>query len=104
PTGVLLCGASGQLAPLTPQRMLMRSKISRPPLSEVAQRCELAGFTLFETAYAPSLKMPRHGHAAAAFSLVLHGAYTEQHGKRTRACQPSTIVFHPPDEEQGVQT
>lgn len=81
----------------------MTLKISRPPLSEVAQRCELTGFSLCETAYPSGLKMPRHGHEAAAFSLVLCGAYTEQAGPRARTCQPFTLVFHPPDEEHAVE-
>lgn len=82
----------------------MRSKISRESLTgAVARRRELAGFTLFETSYAPHLKMPRHAHEPASFGLVLHGSYTEQCGPHTRTCQPSTLVFHPPDEEHAVE-
>jgi AraC family transcriptional regulator len=82
----------------------MRSKISREPLaSAVARHCELSGFTLFETAYAPGFKMPRHAHESAAFGVVLQGAYTEQHDRHTRTCQPTTIVFHPADEEHAVE-
>ena len=35
------------------------------------------GFTLTESIYSPKLRMPRHTHESASFSLVLQGAYNE---------------------------
>ncbi len=55
----------------------------------------VAGFTLTETAYAASLKLPKHSHEQAYFCFVLNGRFTEIYGKRTRDCCPLTLVFHP---------
>ena len=82
----------------------MTLKIScEPAVAAVARQRELANFTLFENVYVPGLKMPRHVHEAAAFCIVLQGAYTEQHDFKTRTCQPSSVIFHPPDEAHAVQ-
>lgn len=67
------------------------------------QRRELPGFALAETAYPARLKMPRHGHELAYFTLVLQGGYNESVGRTTRSCAPATLVFHPPDEEHAVE-
>ena len=58
----------------------------------------IAGFSLIETTYAPNLLVPKHAHECAYFCFVLPGTYTETYGRRTRACKPSTLIFHPPDE------
>ncbi len=60
------------------------------------------GFNLTESLYQPKLRMPRHTHEAASFSLVLQGAYTENYEQKSRFCQPSTIVIHPPQESHSV--
>lgn len=59
-------------------------------------------FNLTESGYSPKLRMPRHTHESASFSLVLQGAYTENYGQKSRYCQPSTIVIHPPQESHAV--
>src|SRR6185295_17724913 len=58
----------------------------------------VGGFSLVETTYAPNLVLPNHSHEYAYFCLVLRGTYIESYGKRTRACKPSTLIFHPPGE------
>lgn len=63
---------------------------------------EIAGFKLFEALYPPKLKQPRHTHPLASFSFVLSGKYLENHGRQTRTRQPSTIIFHPPQESHSV--
>lgn len=60
------------------------------------------GFTLTESIYSPKLRMPRHTHESASFSLVLQGAYNENFEQKSRFCQPSTIVIHPPQESHSV--
>lgn len=60
------------------------------------------GFSLTESAYPPKLRMPRHTHESASFSLVLQGAYTEKYEQSSRHCQCSTIVVHPPQESHSV--
>lgn len=60
------------------------------------------GFNLTESLYQPKLRMPRHTHESASFSLVLQGAYTEIYEQKSRYCQPSTIIIHPPQESHSV--
>lgn len=55
-------------------------------------------FALTETRYAPNQVLPEHSHEHAYFCLVLQGVYTENYGKQTRLCEPSTIILHPPNE------
>lgn len=52
--------------------------------------------------YAPGTKMPRHGHAPVAVSIVLSGGYEEVVGSDTRWLRPADLVFHPADEEHAV--
>lgn len=59
---------------------------------------EVGGFTLTEYLYPPDLKVSKHGHEHAYFCLVLQGGYTESYGRKTRACQPLTVIFHPSGE------
>jgi AraC family transcriptional regulator len=61
----------------------------------------VAGSTLTETAYSPGLKLPRHSHQSAYFCLVLQGSFTEFYENESRACRPSTLIFHPSDERHA---
>jgi AraC family transcriptional regulator len=65
---------------------------------EMLGRCEAAGFVLMETAYAPGLKLPRHSHEHAGFCFVLRGTFDRVYERRTWACGPSSLSFHPSDE------
>ena len=58
----------------------------------------VAGLTLTETAYTPSLKLPRHFHQSAYFCFVLQGRFNEFYERKSRACRPSTLIFHPSGE------
>ena len=60
------------------------------------------GLTLSESTYPAGLRMPRHEHEPAYFSLVLKGVYTETSGKTSRQCVPSTMIVHPPRETHAV--
>ncbi|HYG83036.1 MAG TPA: AraC family ligand binding domain-containing protein, partial [Pyrinomonadaceae bacterium] len=62
---------------------------------------EVAGFTLMEIAYTPNLRLPTHSHRSAYFCLVLHGGFTECYGRNSRACRPSTLIFHPSGERHS---
>ena len=64
----------------------------------ILRSCTVSEFTLVETAYAPSIELPKHSHACAYLCLVLQGTYSEAYGRRIRVCKPSTLIFHPPDE------
>ena len=61
----------------------------------------VAGFTLTETTYTPSLRLPTHSHQATYFCLVLQGSFTEFYERRSRACGPSTLIFHPSGERHS---
>ena len=68
----------------------------------VVKAFQTLGFKLTESLYQPKLRMPRHTHESASFSLVLQGAYTERCERKSRFCKPSTIVIHPPQESHSV--
>lgn len=61
----------------------------------------VAGFTLTETAYTPSLQLSRHFHQSAYFCFVLQGSFTESYEHQSRACGPSTLIFHPSGERHA---
>jgi AraC family transcriptional regulator len=61
----------------------------------------LPGFSLIEKSYPPYFELPRHSHECAYFCSVLKGGYTESYGKRWRTTRPSTVVFHPPEDEHA---
>ncbi len=55
-----------------------------------------------EALYPPALKQPRHTHLLASFSFVSSGSYLETFGQKTHSRQPSTVIFHPPEESHSV--
>jgi AraC family transcriptional regulator len=73
-----------------------------PARGETLSSRDLGGLTFAEIAYRPNLKMARHTHRLAHFSLVLCGAYTERFGRWTRAGRASTLVLHPPQNDHEV--
>lgn len=68
---------------------------------EMLGRHEAAGFVLMETAYAPGLKLPRHSHEHAGFCFVLRGTFDRVYERRTWACGPSSLSFHPSGERHS---
>ena len=64
---------------------------------------ELAGFRMTESLYPARLHQPRHSHALPSFSFVLAGTYLETFGARPAMREPSTLVFHPPQESHAVE-
>lgn len=82
------------MKPSLPKRRIVHSE-------NLAAR-EVAGFRLVETVYPSGLKMAAHSHDPAFFSFVLRGAYTERCGRRTRTCDASLLVSHPPDGSHAV--
>src|SRR5712692_9298376 len=61
----------------------------------------VAEFTLTETAYTPGLQLPKHSHQSAYFCFVLQGSFTEFYEQESRACKPSTLIFHPSGERHA---
>ena len=71
-------------------------------MTYIQKKHSINGFMLSEALYPPRLKQPRHTHSEASFSFVLAGNYIENYGRQERTRQPSTIVFHPPQESHAV--
>jgi AraC family transcriptional regulator len=69
----------------------------------VLRKNSVAGLTLTETSYAAELKLPKHAHEEAYFCFVLQGEYSENYGRRSRSCTPSTLIFHPSNETHSDQ-
>jgi AraC family transcriptional regulator len=77
--------------------------LSRRLYGDILGTASVAGFTLLETVYAPSLNLPMHSHEQAYFCFVLGGNFTEVYGKHSRPCHPSTLIFHPAGETHSDQ-
>ncbi|CAN5808330.1 N/A [soil metagenome] len=71
-------------------------------MTHIQKKHSISGFMLSEAVYPPRLKQPRHTHLEASFSFVLAGNYIENYGSQAQTRQPSTIVFHPPQESHAV--
>src|ERR1039457_5371592 len=65
------------------------------------RRRSVARLTLADVVYPAGARLPSHSHERAYFCLIRRGSYTETYGRRTRACQPMTLVFHPPGERHA---
>jgi AraC family transcriptional regulator len=59
----------------------------------------VAGFKLMEAAYTPGIKLPKHSHECACFSVMLGGAMLETYGSRTLESKPQTVAFNAANEE-----
>jgi AraC family transcriptional regulator len=60
---------------------------------------DLSSFVITEKIYTPDLKLPKHSHERACFSLVLQGGFIEKYGSGTRICECSTVIYTPPGED-----
>ncbi len=45
--------------------------------------------------------LPTHAHQNAYFCFVKLGHFAERYGSQVRQCQPSMLVFHPPEERHS---
>jgi AraC family transcriptional regulator len=82
----------------------MQLKVSGEPIGVgLLYRREFSGFIIDECAYGGGMKQPKHSHELASFSILLHGAYTEQVGGKTMTCNPSSLVLRPPDGDHSVE-
>jgi AraC family transcriptional regulator len=61
----------------------------------------VAGLSLSETAYRPSLVIPRHDHELAGICFVVEGSYDESYGRHQRLCRPGMVIFHPEGEHHA---
>jgi AraC family transcriptional regulator len=67
----------------------------------MATHRQVAGMSLFESAYAPSLVIQVHDHELASVCLVLEGSYDEAVGRQRRVCMPGMVIFHPEGEHHA---
>lgn len=66
--------------------------------TKIIKSREVAGFVFTETKYHPNQRLPKHSHEHANFIIVLRGTFTENYGRKTRWCAPSSVIFRPPEE------
>lgn len=59
----------------------------------------IPGFRVMEAAYASGIRLPKHSHECACFSLMLHGAMMENYSTRTLESKPQTVAFNSAYEE-----
>jgi AraC family transcriptional regulator len=62
-------------------------------------RRTIPGFTVLETSYESGVKLPKHSHECACFSLMLRGAMAENYSTRALESEPQTVAFNAANEE-----
>ncbi|MGH9751435.1 MAG: helix-turn-helix domain-containing protein [Blastocatellia bacterium] len=65
---------------------------------ESLKSCRIPGFILSECRYPPHFETPLHAHGRALFCLAVEGSYTARYGPKTCTCEPSSLLFHAPNE------
>lgn len=86
---------------------LPRSRFHQRPLSGLdvsgfqLRTNEVHGFRLAESAFPPGYQLPKHSHEYGCFYLLLEGSLTEHFGKKSRECEPMSMVFNRPGEEHS---
>jgi AraC family transcriptional regulator len=76
--------------------------VSGAAAPRIIESREIAGLNLTECLYSPGLRMPKHSHELACFSLVLLGSYTETIGRVEASRKPATLIMHPPEHAHAV--
>jgi AraC-like ligand binding domain len=69
---------------------------------ESLKSLSVPGFVLSECRYPPNFETPMHAHERALFCLAVEGAYTARYGPKTCTCEPSSPLFHAPNEMHSV--
>jgi len=70
-------------------------------LGRPLQTLRAGGFTLIESAYAPSLALPQHGHDEAYLSFAVRGSFDERVGGKTFDCARYDVIVRPPGERHS---
>ena len=71
---------------------------AKPFFGKTLKRSLLKEMTLSETSYSPFTKLSKHAHDFAYFCFVLDGSYLEKKGAGEYLCDPSTFIFHLPND------
>lgn len=86
---------------------LLRSRFQAEPCEGLdfsafeLRTSDIQGFRLRETAYPAGFEFPKHAHEYGCFYLLLEGSLTERFGKKSRECEPMSMVFNCPGEEHS---
>ncbi|HEY9430587.1 MAG TPA: AraC family transcriptional regulator [Blastocatellia bacterium] len=87
-------------------RRILESGVSPPDQEqfhgESLKSCSVPGFVLSECRYPPNFETPMHAHERALFCMAVEGAYTARYGPKTCTCEPSSLLFHAPNEMHSV--
>lgn len=65
------------------------------------KRENVHGFRLAESVYPAGYEHPKHSHEYGCFYVLLEGSLTERFGKKSRECEPMSMVFNHPGEEHS---
>ena len=79
-----------------------RAAARRVKTPTLLSRREVGGIVLSVCAYPPGLRMPKHEHEPAFFSLVLRGGYTETIADTELSGRPAALLSHPPGRAHSV--
>lgn len=84
--------------------MVIHGSMKLPPgrfYGETLDRYEVADFHLMDAKYPPGMKLPKHSHTRACFSVMLQGALSETYERRSLEWRPFSVGFNPSDEEHS---
>jgi AraC family transcriptional regulator len=68
---------------------------------ETSNKHEVAEFRIMNATYAPGVRLPKHSHTSACFSVTLQGTLSENYGQRSLEWKPFSVGFNAPDEEHS---
>lgn len=67
-------------------------------LGNALREKRVGDLVLADVTYAANLRLPRHVHERPYVCLIRSGTYSERFGRRSRACGPAMVVYHPAGE------
>lgn len=78
------------------------SRAAQVAAPRILKSREIADLSMTECIYSPGLKMPKHSHELAYFSLVLLGNFTETFSSGQVTGKPAVLIAHPPEHAHAV--
>jgi AraC family transcriptional regulator len=67
-------------------------------LGDAVREKRVGDLILADVTYSANLRLPRHTHERPYVCLIRSGTYSERFGRRSRACEPAMVVYHPAGE------
>ena len=68
---------------------------------KVRMQCSVPGFRLLEVVHPGGIKLPKHAHESAFFTVVLHGAMIENFATRAMESSAGMVCFNAAHEEHS---